>query len=1063
MTKLTNSFTVNPSTPSFFITTDVTPSTSFFFSTTDVTPSTPFFFNTTDVTPSNPSFYNATDVTPFNPSFYNTTDVTPSTPSFLSTTDVTPSITYHNKLSSNTADATTFSFANKTTSPQMFHPKCISFMFLNARSINCNFNKIELFLNKLNFRPTIISIAETWLNTNNQLLHRLHGYTFIDMNTTGRCGGVGMFIRTEMSFETVKSFNLNDASTDELWIRLILPNGKKLIVASIYRRPDQNFTIFQSKFLTSLDILSNNNSLYLIGGDFNIDLSSKARNINNYKCSFTSYGCNQLISSCTRFAPGNKPSLLDHIYSNICNNNIVGQTIISDFSDHFATTAFVNINLKISHSSRKVVKRDFNNFNKTLFLADVSSSLHNINSLPSVNEQCNAFIDNIKLIVESNAPLKYTLFHKPKTPPWINKDINKLRVTKDKLFRKWLRKKTSLSRAIYVEARNKFSHAVVTSKNDFYSKLFYDRTMDSRTLWKNINKVINYKTSGRPQISSLKDNDDNIITNPNLISTMFNEYFVNIGENLAKTIPDSKTTFNSLINSPPCSLFLTPITPHEIKDLINSLNVNKANPSSSIPTTLLKTASPVICHFLSSLFNNCIVNGVFPDILKIAEVLPLHKSGCKMSCSNFRPISLLNILSKLFERCLHTRLYKFCTLNNILSRNQFGFRNKSSTENAVIKICDEIANSFNNKEFCLSIFLDLKKAFDTVNHDILLHKLYHYGVRGNAYSLFKSYLSNRYQYSLVNDVKSSLKLITCGVPQGSILGPLLFLLYINDISNVSTFNINLFADDSYLSLSDASVINLEKNVNAELGKIKMWLEHNKLSLNVKKTSFMVFTNRTYDHKFNIKFGSISLSQTSQVNYLGVILDEKMSWQQHIDKVQAKISSSVWAMSQVKNIVNKKALVAIYFGLVHSHLKYCISCWGGVCESKTAKLVTLQKRAIRSIFNVSMFTHSAPFFKRLLILNFHDMYRHQIAMIVCRHRANEWAGDLIMTPITSIHQHNTRFATNNYYAASPHNEVFKHGISFAGPVGWEAVPDHLKHYSPNQFKTKFRDHLLMSYI
>ena len=243
----------------------------------------------------------------------------------------------------------------------------------------------------------------------------------------------------------------------------------------------------------------------------------------------------------------------------------------------------------------------------------------------------------------------------------------------------------------------------------------------------------------------------------------------------------------------------------------------------------------------------------------------------------------------------------------------------------------------------------------------------------------------------------------------------------------------------------------------------MWLEHNKLSLNVQKTSFMVFTNRTYDHKFNIKFGSISLSQTSQVNYLGVILDEKMSWQQHIDKVQAKISSSVWAMSQVKNIVNKKALVAIYFGLVHSHLKYCISCWGGVCESKTAKLVTLQKRAIRSIFNVSMFTHSAPFFKRLLILNFHDMYRHQIAMIVCRHRANEWAGDLIMTPITSIHQHNTRFATNNYYAASPHNEVFKHGISFAGPVGWEAVPDHLKHYSPNQFKTKFRDHLLMSYI
>jgi len=313
----------------------------------------------------------------------------------------------------------------------------------------------------------------------------------------------------------------------------------------------------------------------------------------------------------------------------------------------------------------------------------------------------------------------------------------------------------------------------------------------------------------------------------------------------------------------------------------------------------------------------------FPDT-KIAYVIPVHKSGPKKICNNYRPISLLSPYAKIFEKCLYNQLNNFFSSFQILNKQQFGFRQNHKTSLAVSSICNEFVQCMDEGKIACSIFLDLAKAFDTTDHAILLRKLKRYGVRGLPLQLIKSYLTNRYQRTVVDSLKSNVKLVTCGVPQGSILGPFLFLVFINDLALASELNVRIFSDDTNLTLVSDNYLSLQTKVNCEIQKIDIWFKSNKLSLNYNKTEYMVVTRKKEKCNFRINIGGHEISQKECIRYLGVMLDDSLTWKQHIAHVSRKLSNGCWALSQIRKYFNSQMVKKVYFALLYPHIQYCIT-------------------------------------------------------------------------------------------------------------------------------------------
>jgi hypothetical protein len=465
-----------------------------------------------------------------------------------------------------------------------------------------------------------------------------------------------------------------------------------------------------------------------------------------------------------------------------------------------------------------------------------------------------------------------------------------------------------------------------------------------------------------------------------------------------------------------------PITHFEMSAALNELQSKKSTDLNNISMHLVKTTFAAISSPLLHIFNKSIEQGIVPNQFKTAKVVPVFKSGDTLDMNNYRPISLLCSFSKILEKIVFIRLMKYLNENSLLSVDQFGFRPKHSTSHPMLDILNKASNALNNKKHMLIIFCDLKKAFDTCDVDVLLRKLGRLGVGGRELDWFKSYLSDRTQFVSIDGHNSILLQILTGVPQGSILGPLLFLIYINDLPGCSEFLSKLFADDTALLLCDDDLDSLIVKANLEFQKVCKYFRSNKLSLHPDKTKYIIISNSRQVHvtPTQIFINNNNADQNEQgliheikrvlpsddvpaIKYLGVYFDPNLNFKYHVRQLSVKLSRALFQIRRVKNLLSKEALKTLYFSLFHCHINYAIEIWSLAPKSSINELFIKQKAIIRIVSGAKYNSHTAPLFKELKILQLHNLIQLQLVKIMYFYKNNLLPACFIDTWLTGAAQ------------------------------------------------------------
>lgn len=524
--------------------------------------------------------------------------------------------------------------------------------------------------------------------------------------------------------------------------------------------------------------------------------------------------------------------------------------------------------------------------------------------------------------------------------------------------------------------RNYCNYLIKKIKRKYERELILKSTTDGKLLWKNIKKIT-YTTKVKSQNSELL----NIRSSPMDSANFINNHFANTGKQLAQQIliqPNSKKDSDVRDHSPPSqpnTFVLLDTDPKEVEMVLMSLKSDSAPGSDRISTKLLKYGKKEVVHVIAHLVNLCFGKGIFPAPLKQAIITPVYKGGDKDDVNNYRPISVLSSLSKKFEKLLNNRLKQFLNKFQVLSPSQYGFRQGISTEDAVSALSSLVVDHLDRGNKCLTVFLDLKKAFDTVSVPILVNKLEKAGIRGTPLMLFKDYLTTRKQMVRVGPYTSNEAEVSYGVPQGSVLGPTLFLVYVNDLCNMKINDAKVFsyADDTAVVFTGKSWDEVKTRTELGLAEIASWLNSNLLTLNTNKTNYICFSiiDRTQPkgqyivkvhvcgNTTNANCDCATITKVTKTKYLGVVIDQKLSWYPHLEQVTNRVRKLNWIFRTLRHIVprntttnrytNRNILNEIYVALVQPVLVYCIPIWGSASKTYFIDVERAQRAVIKTMY------------------------------------------------------------------------------------------------------------------
>ena len=916
-----------------------------------------------------------------------------------------------------------------------------SSIFLNIDGNKTNFDSFAATLNTINHKFSVVALAETNIESSNKDLYSLgDDYSSVyqsKIEGKSKGSGLALYIKNCYNFTINKSLSLCSQDIESLFIN-IMGLDKPTVVGVVYRPPSGNVDQFNNQILNVMTQLNDCDSYIL--GDFNINLHNiQSLSHQKFEENFITSDFTPLISTATHQQPNCAKTCIDNIFCNCVENIKLSGTIDLDISNHYAVFQFSELSVPRPDTDKTKKITIYYEYSKDNLDKFCSILNHDLLNSGTAHNDFEAFTSVFKASVDAGCKLAI-----PKTTkrnsinnPWITQGIRNSIKHKQFLKKEWDKTKSNklkdgdpVKREAY-KTHCRYQRSVINlAKKKYYYRAFDESKGNSKKTWEIINKL---RGKVKQEIKASFFIDNELINCRRAIANKFNSYFTSLARNLNSDaygeIPlESFPSFQSYLSVPrEKSIFLEDCTSTEISSIIGEFSNGTA---SDIPIVLVKKAAYIIAPYLESLINYYISAGNFPDILKVGKITPVYKKGNRENIENYRPISTLPIFGKIFEKIIYSRLYRFLSSEGVLDDSQFGFRPGHSTVHAIKHSVNIINDSHKANKHVVGIFIDLSKAFDTLDHKILMDKLYNCGIRGIAHNLISSYLTDRKQCTKFLDECSSFQYIEFGVPQGSVLGPLLFLLYINDITNsIKDHNCSLvlYADDTNVFVIGTSRDAAIARANIILKRINDFMKSNLLHINIDKCCFVHFEplksynartrgscarTRSYVRKLDspkIKLNGKIIEEMMSTKFLGVIIDNKLSWVPHINMLHKKLRSATGILNRISKSIPKENFKSLYYSLFESHLSYCLTIYGSANNNQTEKIFRVQKHCLRVLFGnreeylekfetcarVREFgkqilgseffckENSKPIFQKLKILAFKNIYNYQACLEVLK--------------------------------------------------------------------------------
>ena len=863
----------------------------------------------------------------------------------------------------------------------------LSKLFLNIDGNASNFDNFAVELSCIDHKFSVIGLAETNTNPENGTLYQLNGYSSCYQSRyfcqkknqfKGKGSGVCLYLHDSLNFNKIPGLSLCNEHIESLFVS-ITSLQDPTVVGVIYRPPNASLELFNEAYERILSKL-NGKKVYILG-DFNINiLKDPSPSEDKFQEIIFNNGFIPTISVPTHQMPGCSRTCIDNIHTNVVDQSLISGVISDKISHHHPIFTLIELSPgsvpKPDSSDKITIHYDYCNANLEKLCLEIE------NDIDRFHHSCNTF-DSFMQLFQEKIDLSCKLLT-PRTTkrnsitnPWITQGLINSIDKKARLYFEW--KKTCTlklpdgdpNKHIYYKEFDKFLKSSINmAKAMCYTRKFEKYSMNSKKTWEVINEL-----RGK-NLSRCKDDfviDGQRVTCRRIIANKFCEYFTSLASNLNNNVLSNdsislepvKSFAQFMSNSVSDSIYLEETNEDEIMEVIRDFQNGKA---SDIPIIVVKKSANLIAGTLARLYNTCIQSGTFPSIFKTGKIIPIYKKDNKECIENYRPVSILPLFGKIFEKVIYKRLYNFFTSKGVLTDSQFGFRKGHSTTHALHKSIDSVTKSLASNKHVLGIFIDLSKAFDTLDHDILLNKLNSYGIRGTALTLLKSYLTNRKQYVMYNDVPSETMDVKFGVPQGSILGPLLFLLYMNDIVNCfsdSEVKFVLYADDTNIFISGPSREATYKKANLVLKHVSIYMKCNLLHINMSKCCYIHFKPASeyddtcartrpfanlLDESRSIFINGKVITKVKDTKFLGVVIDSKLNWIAHMQYIRKKLRSMTGAICRIRKSIPAELYLKIYNALFESHLSYGISVWGVVIKERSNDSIFItQKHCIRILF------------------------------------------------------------------------------------------------------------------